>query len=425
MNRPLAFPRPDAGRPGSPAPRHTIPFALIDPAVHQDPDACDAWRTLRDTHPVSWCEAEGDRPGFWVITRYQDIAAVYRDTARLSSEQGNMLDTLLTGGDSAGGRMLVVTDPPRHSAVRKVLQGAFSARAMAQVADSVRIATKDLVAAVVDAGGGDFVADVAAQIPLMAICELLDVPPADRALMLDLTMAAMGADGTAEAAEAAADAQEDILLYYAGLLPGRREFPGDDVVSLLANGEAGGKPLSDAEVLLNCYNIIIGGDETTRLSSAGAVLALIDHPEQWRRLREDEGLLDSAVEEVLRWTTPVTHLGRTATTDLTLHGCDIAAGDIVTLWNTSANRDPDVFPDPYRFDVSRTPNRHLTLGHGPHFCLGGPLARVELRVMLEELRNQIGGLELAGPVERIRSSFLTGISRLPIRCTAAGPASSA
>lgn len=395
--------------------RHTIPFGLIDPAAHPDPDACQAWRTLRAEHPVCWVEPQGGAPGFWVITRYQDIAAVYRDTARLSSEQGNMLGTLLTGGDSAGGRMLVVTDPPRHTGVRRILQGAFSARAMARIADSVRAAAASLVSALADAGGGDFAEDVAAQIPLIAICELLAVPEADRSRMLDLTMAAMGADGSADAAADASAAQRDILLYYAGLLPRRRTAPGDDVVSLLATQEVDGKPLSEAEVLLNCYNIIIGGDETTRLSSTGAALALIEHPEQWRRLKDDAGLLDSAVEEVLRWTTPVTHIGRTATADITIRGCVIAAGDVVTLWNTSANRDEDVFADPYRFDITRRPNRHLTLGHGPHFCLGGPLARVELHVVLEELRSTVAHLELAGPVERLTSSFLTGVSRLPVR----------
>ncbi|MCX5403579.1 cytochrome P450 [Streptomyces sp. NBC_00335] len=398
--------------------RHAIPFSLIDPALHPDPDACEAWRTLRTEHPVAWCEAEGDSPGFWVITRYQDIAAVYRDTARLSSEQGNMLGTLLTGGDSAGGSMLVVTDPPRHTAVRRLLQGGFSARAMEHVVDGVRTATKGLVAAIAEKGAGDFVSDVASQIPLIAICELLDVPAADRSRMLDLTMAAMGADGSAESMEEAAEAQQDILYYYAGLLPARRTSPGADIVSLLAGEQVDGKPLSDAEVLLNCYNIIIGGDETTRLSAAGAALALIEHPEQWQRLQQDEGLLDSAVEEVLRWTTPATHIGRTATTDFTLRGSEIRQGDIVTLWNTSANRDEDVFANPYRFDISRTPNRHLTLGHGPHFCLGGPLARVELRVLLEELRSQISHMELDGTVERVTSSFLSGVCRLPVRCSA-------
>ncbi|NEA32494.1 cytochrome P450 [Streptomyces sp. SID13031] len=395
-------------------PRHSIPFSLIDPAVHPDPDSCEAWKTLRAEHPVSWCEATADAPGFWVVTRYKDIAAIYRDTAQLSSQQGNMLGTLLSGGDSAGGKMLVVTDPPRHSAVRRILQGGFSARAMTSVVDSVQAATRELVAALAAAGRGDFAVDVAAQIPLIAICELLDVPQTDRSTMLHLTMTAMGSDGSPEAEAEAVVAQRDILLYYAGLLPQRRKSPGVDVVSLLATQEVDGKPLTDAEILLNCYNIIIGGDETTRLSSAGAALAMIENPAEWARLKADESLLDSAVEEVLRWTTPATHIGRTATADIKIRDVEIAAGDIVTLWNISANRDEDIFPEPYRFDISRTPNKHLTLGHGPHFCLGGPLARVELRLILQELREQVTSLELDGPVERIRSSFLTGVSRLPV-----------
>ncbi|MFH9296739.1 cytochrome P450 [Streptomyces sp. NPDC017520] len=395
--------------------RHTISFDLIDPARHPDPDACEAWRTLRAEHPVAWCEPDGGRPGFWVLSRHQDITAIYRDTARLSSQQGNMLSTLLTGGDAAGGLMLVVTDPPRHTEIRRILQTGFSARAMAHISESVRSATRNLMGAAVRAGGCDFATDVAAQIPLIAICELLAVPTDDRPAMLELTMTAMGADGSPESAEAASAAQGDILDYYSDLLEERRRAPGGDIVSLLATQTIDGKPLTDAEVLLNCYNIIIGGDETTRLSSAGAALAFIEHPDQWKRLKDDRGLLDTAIEEVLRWTTPATHIGRTATADVTIRGCEIKAGDIVTVWNVSANRDEEIFPDAYRFDISRTPNRHLTLGQGPHFCMGGALARVELRMLLDELRTQVEELESAGPVERMKSSFLTGVSSLPVR----------
>ncbi|MET7878902.1 cytochrome P450 [Micromonospora profundi] len=398
-----------------PALRHAFPFTLIDPARHPVPDPADPWVTLRARHPVAWCEGENGQ-GFWVIARYADIAAVYRDTGRLSSQQGNVLATIMAGGDSAGGRMLVVTDPPRHTDMRRVLQGAFSPRAMARILDALTSATRDTLGALVCRGGGDFAREVAAVIPLLTMCELFDVPAAERPRMLDLTMAAMGTEREARAGGQAA-AQREILQYYAHLLALRRTDPGPDIVSLMAAEQPDGTTLTDAEILLNCYNIIIGGNETTRFSASGGVLALIEHPEQWQRLQEDESLLDSAVEEVLRWTTPATHVARTATTDIVLQGVEIKAGDIVTLWNTSANRDEQVFADPYTFDIGRTPNRHLALGHGPHFCLGGPLARTELRLLLSEMRRQVPELKLDGPLEWIGSSVLAGLSRLPLAVT--------
>ncbi|MEV6410723.1 cytochrome P450 [Kribbella sp. NPDC051718] len=387
----------------------------MDPARHPVSHPAEAWAELRDQHPVAWCELEQGK-GFWVISRYADIAALHRDTVRLSSRRGNVVQTVLAGGDSAGGRMLVVTDPPRHTEVRRILQRAFTRQAMAQLSEILAGATRQAVADLVAKGGGDFATEVAAKVPAIAMCELFAVPEPARPRMLELTMAAMGTEATdASPPQAAAAAKRELLEYFSDLLTARREQPGTDLVSLMAAGRSGADSLTDAEILLNCYNIIVGGDETTRFSSSGAALAFTQFPGQWQRIREDEETIDAAVEEIFRWTTPATHVARTATSEIELHGVRILAGDVVTLWNRSANRDGTVFTDPYAFDVSRAANKHLALGHGPHFCLGAPLARLELGLLLRELRAQVVELWVDGPVEYIESSVLAGIRHLPVK----------
>ncbi|OKH99778.1 hypothetical protein A6A06_22130 [Streptomyces sp. CB02923] len=395
-------------------PRPSVGVNLLDPGNYAVDNQPRLWRRLQNECPVGWHEATLGVPGFWVLSRYADIMEVFKDTTTFSSARGNILGTLLAGGDPAGGQMLAVTDPPRHRDLRRILQGGFSARSMQRIADSVRAVSRRLVAEAVERGTCDFVADVAARIPLEAICELLAVPVADRPRMLELTSAALDAGSTPMEA---ARAQSDIMNYYAKLVPERRANPQDDAVSMLAAGAIDGKPLSEVEVFLNCYNLIIGGDETTRFSGAGGLLALIEHPDQWRVLKERPDVIDSAVEEIVRWTSPALHIARVTTADTTLRGARVAAGDIVTLWIGAANRDEEVFDSPYTFNLARTPNKHMAYGFGPHFCLGGALARLEMKILFEEIREQVGSVSLAGEVEYSRSNFLTGVSRLPVAFT--------
>jgi cytochrome P450 len=392
-------------------PRPTVGVDLLDPDVYAVDNQPWLWRQLQDDCPVGWHEPRPGVPGFWVLSRYTDIMEVFKDTTTFSSARGNILGTLLAGGDPAGGQMLAVTDPPRHRDLRRILQGGFSARSMQRIAASVRVVARRLVAEAVERGGCDFVADIAARIPLEAICELLAVPLQDRARMLDLTSTALDGDTTPMAA---AEAQSDIMNYYAKLVPQRRANPQDDAVSMLATGAIDGRPLTEVEVYLNCYNLIIGGDETTRFSGAGGLLALMEHPQQWRVLKERPDIIDSAVEEIVRWTSPALHIARVATVDTTVGEARIANGEIVTLWIGAANRDEEVFDDPYTFDLARTPNKHMAYGFGPHFCLGGALARIEMRILFEEIRDQVGSAELAGDVGYSRSNFLTGVNRLPV-----------
>ncbi|NJP88021.1 cytochrome P450 [Nonomuraea sp. FMUSA5-5] len=377
---------------------------LLDPHLHASYDLTPLWRRLRATDPVR----RHDR--FWSVTRHADVLRVVRDPDTFTSLKGNMLRTLLRGHDPGAGRMLVVTDGPRHTALRRVLTPGFGPRTLGPVTRSITEATRDLLGALVRAGGGDFVAEVAAQVPLRAICELLGVPERDRRRVLELTAQAMlGDEGAGLEARMA---QSEILLYYTRLAAERGSAPGDDVISLLVS--AG---LTEEEVLLNCYNLIIGGDETARLALAGGVLALATYEKEWARLRADPGLVEPATEEILRWTTPAAHVGRVATRAADVGGRRIEEGEVVALWTVSANRDETVFDDPDRFDVGRQPNRHLTFGHGPHFCLGAQLARAEIRALLAELRATVTRIEVTGPVTWLPSNFVSGVATLPVALT--------
>lgn len=399
------------------APADLPEIDLADSRLHSEYDLTDVWRYLRTREPVYWQRPASGRPGFWVISRYADVAAVFRDDAGFSSARGNVLDTLLAGGDSAAGRMLAVTDGKQHAELRAVLLKAFAPRALEHVIRSVRTGTRRLLEDALRRGDGDFASEVASNIPISAICDLLGVPASDRMHILSLTSSALGSEFGVLTDVDAWSAKNEILLYFAELARSRRESPYSDIVSLLVTSEVGGRPLTDEEIIFNCYSLILGGDETTRLAMIGGVLALIENPEQWKALREGAVTVESAVEEVLRWTTPALHAGRTASRDVELGGKRIAAGDIVTIWNSSANRDESVFTDPERFDLARTPNKHMTFAYGSHFCLGAYLARVEVGAVLEGLREMASEIEVVGPIRRIYSNFLSGVCSLPVALT--------
>ncbi|MER6680126.1 cytochrome P450 [Streptomyces olivaceoviridis] len=403
----------------TPLPPSALPgLDLSDPATHARHDLSEIWRTLRAEDPVHLHRPAGGGPAFWVVTRFADATEVYRAPDRFTSARGNVLASLLQGGDSASGVMAAVTDGPRHRELRRVLLKAFSPRALTGVVEKVEKAGHDLVAAAVGRPECDFAEDVAGHLPLKAICDLLDVPEQDRAFLLRLTRTALSSDGPDQSPFDVWQARNDILAYFGELATSRRERPGTDAVSVLATAETEGRPLTMDEVVANCYSLILGGDETSRLSMIGAVLAFIEHPAQWRAFKNGEVSVDAAVDEVLRWTTPALHFGRTATADTLLNGVSIASGDIVTVWNASANRDEAAFTDPDRFDLGRMPNKHLSFGHGPHYCVGAYLGRAEIAGLLKALREQVGRMELTGRPEPIYSSMLSGFSSLPVRLVA-------
>ncbi|MFJ4804431.1 cytochrome P450 [Streptomyces murinus] len=399
-------------RAGAPAP---ATVDLGDPDTFADHDLDGFWRTLRDTAPVYWNPPAGGRRGFWVLSRYDDIMAAYRDDLNLTSERGNVLVTLLGGGDAGAGRMLAVTDGHRHHELRKILQRVLSPRVLSDVAAAVRANTRRLIREAVEAGGCDFAAEIASRIPMTTISNLLGVPEQDRDYLLAQTKAALSAD-TEDVDETDSEmARNEILLYFMDMVEERRAAPGDDVISMLVASSIDGVPLSDEDIVLNCYSLIIGGDETSRLTMIDGVHTLAARPEQWRRLKDGEVAIDTAVDEVLRWASPTLHFGRTVVRETEVHGVRLRPGEIVTLWHASGNRDERVFERPGEFDLGRAPNKHLAFGYGPHFCLGSYLAKVEIAELLLALRDFTDGFEQTGEALRIRSNFLTGFSTLPVR----------
>ncbi|MEU8180863.1 cytochrome P450 [Micromonospora sp. NPDC049044] len=386
---------------------------LADPDLYADGDPHAVWRRLRAEQPLFWNEQEG-RPGFWAVTKYDDAMRIYKDPATFSSARGILLGTAQGRGDPAGGKMLALTDPPRHGQLRALVNRWFTPGAVSQLEEAMRRIARRLVDAAVARGDCDFVRDVAGPLPVHVICWLLGVPRADRDMLYELTSRAFGVEDRAGQSAA----HQNILLYFMELAEQRRLAPADDLVSVLVEATVEGKPLTDTEVLLTCDNLLVGGIENVRHAAAGGILALLDHPGELRRLRADPSLVPSAIEEILRWTSPATHIVRTVRREVQLRGRTIDPGSLVTIWNPSANRDEDVFPDADRFDVGRTPNRHLAMGVGEHFCIGAGVARQELRVLVEELLAGTAAIELAGAPVRLRSCEINGFERLPVKLVA-------
>ncbi|GGR63926.1 cytochrome P450 [Streptomyces aurantiogriseus] len=399
------------------APQTTGPalLDLTDPQTFLDHDPHHMWRPYRTHHPVFWHPGRDGRPGFWVLSRYEDVMAAYRDNKRFTSEQGNVLATLLNGGDSASRKMLAVTDGPRHREIRNLMMKSFSPRVLEPVVTGVRERTRRLVARAVEQGDVDFVTDVADRIPIHTIGDLMGIPAADREQVVDWNAQTLSRYDADDSELESVLARNEIIHYISGLVAERRRNPGEDVLSTLAHAAVDGEPLSDEEIVLQSYSLILGGDESSRASAAGAVLAFTRHPDQWRRLSGGEVGLETAGEEVLRWTTPTMHFGRRALVDVTVRDRTIKAGEIVTLWNISANFDEHAFADPYAFDLARTPNKHVSFGHGPHFCLGAYLGRVHMKAMLEALRDMVADVELRGEPKRLFSNFGHGHSSMPVR----------
>jgi cytochrome P450 len=396
---------------------------LSSPALYEHGGQHAEWqRLLRHPSPAWTGPAAGG--GFWSVVRHDQSLAVLRDPDRFTSERGMMLGAAGGEGDPAGGRMLVVTDPPRHTHLRRLLAPAFTPRALAGLADRARA----IVAGSLAAAAGrevDFVSAVAAELPVRVIGHLLDLPDADLPRLLRWTSRAFGTASASPSDEArgAREAYLRIIQYFLGVIEERRRRPGSDPVSLLTAGRVDGMPLSVEDVVLNCVNLLIGGNETTRHAASLGMLALLETGGA-AAARREPGLQPALVEEVLRHASPVMHVLRTATDRVRIGEIQVAPGDAVVLWLGAANRDPRVFPDPDRFAPRPGEPRHLAFGFGPHHCLGAGLARLELRVLFEEVLLGLESFERAGAERRVPSNFACGLRSLPVRLGAYRPPAS-
>ncbi|GGS10001.1 cytochrome P450 [Streptomyces sp. JS01] len=387
--------------------------SLVDPELYATGDPHPVWRWMRDHDPVRRHEA-GEYPAFWSVTRYEDVRTVYQDAKVFSSAQGILLRPRSHGRDPGGGRTLALTDPPRHKALRSLVADWFTTRSVRALEDAMRGAVRQVVTRAAGLGTCDFVTDVAARLPLYVICRLMGVPDHEQEMLFALTSRAFGAGEP----EVRSVAHQEIMAYFVELMYRRMDRPEDDLVSALVNGEVDGELLTEEDILLNCDNLLVGGTENVRLAVAGGMKTFLDRPDAWERLRADRGLMPTAVEEVLRWTSSATHIMRTVTEPVMLRDRPLEAGDRVVLWTPSANRDERHFADPDLFDIARRPNRHLALGAGTHFCLGAMMTRTEMRILFTELLDSVRSIEQTGPAVPLSSIVVNGLESLPVRITA-------
>lgn len=381
----------------------------------------EEWALLRHAAPVFRYERP-DVPPFWAITKHADIMTVSRQPDLFRSDQILFVTVEDPGApvDEVILRQLLNMNPPEHGAYRAVVNRRFTPRAVQSLADQIERITTDVLDGLLDKNECDFVTEVAAKLPLAVIAEMFGIPRADWPMMFRLSNALIApADpeyaGTATIKETIDKARMEFFQYFSALVEDRRKAPREDLASALANGCVHAQQLPVFELLSYFALLIIAGNETTRNSTSGGLHALINNPEQWRRFQSDPSMAPSAVEEILRWTSPVIQFTRIPTRDTELHGQQLRAGEMMALFYPSANRDEEVFEEPFKFDIGRTPNPHLAFGIGEHYCLGANLARLELHVMFRQLTTRLESIELAGPIERMRSSFVGGIKHMPIR----------
>ncbi|MET1002572.1 MAG: cytochrome P450 [Acidimicrobiia bacterium] len=382
------------------------------------------WFTyLRNNEPV-YFHPEPGGPGFWVITKHADVITVGRDGATFSSDQkrggvvgleGRAEDY---GGFEQGGNLMLTMDPPEHTRYRKLVNRGFTPRRMRMLEPHIRELANRIIDDVIERGECDFVVDVAAELPLQVIAEMIGVPHEDRHKLFEWSNRMIGSEDPEYivSAEEVQTAQIEMFMYANSLMQQRREEPRDDIMTALLNAEVDGDTLSEMDFNLFFLLLAVAGNETTRNSISHGIRAFCDYPDQYKLLVEDPSRAQLAAEEVVRWASPVMYFRRNVTKDTEIRGQAIKAGDKVSMWYISANRDEEVFDDPFAFDITRDPNEHVGFGGGgPHHCLGSNLARMEIYILLEEMARRIPTLELAGDVPPLRSNFIAGIKHMPVK----------
>jgi cytochrome P450 len=412
---------------------------ITDPDTYTDGVPHATFQRLRDNDPVSWWPEHDGGKGFWAITRYDDLLHVSRNVDVFSSAQGITLEEMDLD-DFEARRNMLEYDPPQHTRYRRLVSKPFSRREVYAYENGIRLLARAVVEeALAGTTEFDFVERIAKQLPMRMLGTLLGVPQHDGDWLVErgdallgnfdpeFTEHPLGLTDTDEfkSIPFRSPAALDLYRYAEEQAEQRRKTPTDDVISDILAPTIDGDRLTEREFKNFFVLLVSAGNDTTRYTMAAGMKALIDHPDQLAALRDsvkrgDTALMETAVEEILRWGTVTMHFRRTAVADVTMHDRAITRGDKVVMWFNSADYDDRQFPDPYRFDIQRTPNEHVAFGRmSPHLCLGAQLARMELKVLFEELLPRIGDAQVNGPIERLRSNFISGIKRLPIAVTAA------
>ena len=422
--------------------------SLTDGTELMDPHAYAAsgyphelWRRLRRESPVHWCEGPELVP-FWAITRHAHICEVSKQPDKFLSGPGivpaskEIAERIARGerGPFDAMQTIITMDPPKHRKFRKVASPWFTPQALGRIDDVVQASARRLVDRLYDAqvngeGTCDFAVEVAAQHPLRILCTILGLPEAEEPHILRITQELFAGEDPEfkrpeeNRDEALRNLGIEFVQYFGKVIADRRARPRDDLAGLLANAEVDGARMGDVETLGYYLITFTAGHDTTRNALAGGMLALVENPSELEALRRDPaGRVADAVEEIVRWTTPVNFMMRTAACDYELGGRRLGRGDRLVLYYASANRDEDVFDEPYRFRIDRHPNPHLGFGIGEHFCLGANLARKSQRALFAELVGRLEHVELAAPPDRLHASFVAGVKHLPLRYRLAPPA---
>ncbi|MET0237859.1 MAG: cytochrome P450 [Kibdelosporangium sp.] len=405
---------------------------VFDPRVFAAGLPHDAFQQLRDFEPVSWQEEREvlgwpAGPGYWAVTRYADVRHVLRTPEVFSSSLGATQIRDPEPDDLAFiRRMILNMDPPEHQRLRRIVAAVFTRRRLERSAAEIAARAAALIGEVAALGACDLPVEVTDDFPLLNLADLLGVPPSDRNLLLRWTNRVIGYQDPEHADEVVRDAAgkpvnprspamlADMFGYASELAAYKRKNPADDLMSALVAATVDGRTLDDAELRMFFFLVVIAGNDTVRSALPGGVLALVEHPSEYQRLRADPDLLPGAIEEMLRWHPPVLSFRRTASQDVVLAGQQIRAGDKVVVYHASANYDSRQFPEPFRFDITREPNDHIAFGQGPHLCLGAHFGRLQLRIFFRELLTRLPEVRLAGPVTRLTSNFINGITHLPL-----------
>jgi cholest-4-en-3-one 26-monooxygenase len=404
-------------------PRCPVDIDLIDPDTFADGLPLEQFALMRDSAPVFWHDQPGSwGEGFWVVTRHADVQEVSRQPEVFSShERGALLHTGAEQDEEAAlemTRMLMLNmDPPEHSDYRNIVQRAFTPRTIRNLEARLVEFANDIVDRALAKGEGDFVRDIAAEMPLLAICELIGVPAEDRGKIFDLSNRLIGFDDP-EFRTSPDDAQvaaAEMYLYADGIADARRACPADDIASKLLAAEVDGDALTQEQFDVFFLLLSVAGNETTRNAISHGMQAFFEHPDQWELFKKERPL-DSAVEEIIRWGTPVMQFQRTALSDYELNGQTIKKGDRVAIYYSAANRDETALDSPDEFDITRADNEHIAFGGGgPHFCLGANLARAEIRIMFDVIADRMPDIRPVGPPRALRSMFINGIKEIPVK----------